>query len=576
MNSKLSKRTNYLIFILLAAITLAVYWQVGGFGFITLDDPVYAQNPHVLRGLTPRSMSWALTTMTQANWHPLTWMSLMVDASLGGGKPGVFHVTNVVFHLLNTLLLFVLLNRLTGCRWRSAAVASLFAIHPLHVESVAWVTERKDVLSTLFWLLTMLAYVTYVKNPALKRYCFVVLFFALGLMAKPMLVSLPFVLLLMDLWPLGRAGVERSWWLLVREKIPLFVMSAASCVVTYLAQSRGGAMESKVLPFGVRGANALVAYVSYIIKMVCPLNLAVVYPHPGTSLPIWQTVGSALILGALLMVAIKSARNRPYIIVGWLWYMVTLVPVIGLVQVGGQAMADRYTYVPLIGLFIILAWGVPELLAKLEPSESRQGKVSPLWLALGSVMLLGLMACTYIQVGYWRTNMSLYRHALYLDSSNQLAHLFMGDALILDRDYTGAIEEYETTLRLDPKQDIAHFKEARLLQILGKPKEAAAHFQAALALSNNNPDYHKDYGLFLLNMGRVDEAIDQFTEALEIRPEDTNTRNNLGCAYAREGDLDRAIDEFRTAVEMEPRNKNARNNLARSTADRARLLGSRN
>ncbi len=446
-------RTDLLICFLLVAATVAVYWQVHGFSFVLMDDQVYVMsNQHVLGGITAKSVAWAFRTNFQANWHPLTWISLMLDANIGGGKPGAFHVTNVVLHVLNTLLLFAFLRRSTRQTWPSAVVAALFALHPLHVESVAWVTERKDVLSTFFWLLALLAYVEYARRPRLRTYMLVVAAFALGLMAKPMLVSLPIVLLLMDAWPLGRVVqspkskvesrdpglrgvVESGKWKaesreqdgaprsllfptpysllpLLVEKLPLFAMAAGSCVVTVWAQGSGGAIVSAhAISLGERVANALVAYVGYIVKMIYPLNLAAPYPHPYSSLPAWQVIGSGVLLAAVTAGAVASARKAPYVTVGWLWYVITLIPVIGVVQVGQQAMADRYTYVPLIGLFVVIAWGVPEAVNALMAGRDK-ARLSRMWAVLAGVLIVGLMANTYQQVGYWKDSLSLYQRAL--------------------------------------------------------------------------------------------------------------------------------------------------------------------
>lgn len=558
-------RTDFLICAVLVAATLAVYWQVRGFGFLILDDAAYVQlNRHVTGGVTLSSVTWAFTSNYQSNWHPLTWISLMLDAQLGKGGPSLFHMTNVALHVLNTLLLFVLLKRVTGSRWRSAAVAALFALHPLHVESVAWITERKDVLSTLFWLLTMLAYVHYAKKPMARRYMLVVAAFALGLMAKPMLVSLPLVLLLMDFWPLGRVDGAQRWWPLVREKIPLIVMSAGSCLVTYWAQAVGGSVgNSEVFPLGVRVANAGVAYVSYIIKMVCPLNLCAIYPHPENTLPMWQVLGAGVCFALLMVIAVSAARRRPYVTVGLLWYTVTLVPVIGLVQVGRQAMADRYTYVPLIGLFMVLAWGVPELIAKSSgPSANR--KPSAIWAALGLVLLVGLAACTYFQVGYWRDSIGLYDHALAVDNGSYLAHLGRADALATKRYYDAAMPEYQAVLKLKPKCATAHVNYGLALAQMGRWPEAVEQYKAARVSMPTNQVVLDSLGLALMRLGRVDEAIDCYRKSIESNPEDVFAYYNLGCAYARNGDFHAAAGQFKEALRLDPSNETARDRLSKA------------
>ncbi len=376
-------RREILICLFLVLATLTVYWQVGNYEFVNFDDDKYIiENFHVQKGLTRDSVIWAFTATHVSNWHPLTWLSHMLDFQLYGLNPSGHHLTNVFFHLVNTLLLFLVLKLMTGALWRSGLVAALFAVHPLHVESVVWVAERKDVLSTLFWMLTLWAYLGYTKRPGVKRYLVILLAFALGLMAKPMLVTLPFVLLLLDYWPLKRIELGQSAiglpaasqpstiankpgaqaFRLLLEKTPMFVLAAVSSVVTFIVQKSGGAVGAlETYPFKIRMANALLSYVIYLKKMIWPQNLAVFYPHPGQSLPMWQAAGAGLLLVVVSIAVIRAGRRYPYLPVGWLWYVGTLVPVIGLVQVGDQAMADRYTYVSLIGLFIVVAWGVPDV-----------------------------------------------------------------------------------------------------------------------------------------------------------------------------------------------------------------------
>ncbi len=387
-----TKKRLLIISLFLIIASFMAFWQVTRCDFINYDDDKYlTDNSHVQDGLTVEGITWAFTTGYAANWHPLTWISHMVDVQLFGLQPGWHHLTNLLFHLASTLLLFLVLHRMTKALWQSAFVAALFALHPLHVQSVAWVAERKDVLSTFFWMLTMGTYASYVAKPGLKRYLTLLLCFALGLMAKPMLVTLPFVLLLLDYWPLQRLEQKRppqeglskdksttspvripvqpvGHWPLIRplliEKIPLFALAALSSIVTYLVQHHGGAVQSlETFPPGVRMANAFVSYITYMVKMLWPTNLAVFYPYP-TSWPLWQVLGSAALLITITVLVIRGAKKRPYAAVGWFWYVGTLVPVIGVVQVGRQALADRYTYIPLVGLFIIVAWAVPELLKK--------------------------------------------------------------------------------------------------------------------------------------------------------------------------------------------------------------------
>ena len=496
-------RYKLLVCVFLAVATLAVYWQVGSYEFVNYDDNYYiSDNSHVQQGLTGDSIIWAFTATHIANWHPLTWLSHMLDCQLYGMNPTGHHLTNVFFHLVNTLLLFLVLKWMTGALWRSGFVAALFALHPLHVESVAWVAERKDVLSTLFWMLTMWAYLGYTKRPGVKRYLLILLFFALGLMAKPMLVTLPFVLLLLDYWPLGRiwlgqSGIEHpvanqaniaakkprtQIFRLLLEKTPLFALAAVSSVVTFIVQKSGGAVKAlETYPFNIRITNAMVSYFRYISKAIWPQKLAALYPHPGQSLPMWHAALAGLLLVVISTVVIRAGRRCPYLPVGWLWYVGTLVPVIGLVQVGEQAMADRYTYVSLIGLFIIIAWGVPELV-----KGWRQRR-----LALGvsaGVLLLGLMVCTWFQARHWKDTITLFTHAVNVTANNYVAHYSLGLALGKEGKLEESMEHSYKALRIKPDYADAHNNLGTALAKQGRMKEAAAHFSEALRI---NPDYQK-------------------------------------------------------------------------------------
>ena len=463
------KHRGTIIYPLLIAVTLAAFWQVRDHEFVHYDDDKYVmENPHVPTGLTRESIKWAFTATHASNWHPLTWLSHMLDCQLYGLNPRGHHVSSLLFHAANTVLLFLVLRRMTGALWKSAFVAALFAIHPLHVESVAWVAERKDVLSTLFWMLTMLAYLRYVEKPTIQRYLPVLMLFALGLMAKPMLVTLPFVLLLMDYWPLGRLdnglSVTRDrlkrYWGLVREKLPLFALTAISCVVTFLVQRHGGAMpDLEWLPLDVRIANALVSYAKYIGKMLLPRHLAVLYPYPSGTLPLWQLAGAVFLLMYVSVMVFRSRQRYPYLAVGWAWYVGTLVPTIGIVQVGKQALADRYTYVPLIGLFIIIAWGVPDLVARwCVVSSWRRRRI--LLAVSATASILALMTCTWFQVGRWRDRISLYTHALRVTSNNATIHNNLGNALLaegkIDVLICGEVAEWETNIYVKDSQHTHH------------------------------------------------------------------------------------------------------------------------
>ena len=531
-----------LVCLFLVLATLTVYFQVRNHAFVNFDDDLYvSENSYVQDGLTLKSITWAFTATDTANWHPLTWLSHMMDYQLYGMDSGRHHLTNIFLHVANTLLLFFVLRRISGNLWPSGFVAVLFAVHPLHVESVAWVAERKDVLSTFFWMLTMWSYVRYVERPGVKRYLLIVFFFILGLMAKPMLVTLPFVFLLLDYWPLdrfqfgqsdiGRNSLQRSIGLrLALEKIPFFVLAAASSSLTFIVQEIGGA----VAPLGgfsvnLRIANALVSYVSYMGKMIWPQNLAVFYPHP-VLLPWWKVAGAGLLLISISLFVIRVWRRRPYLVVGWLWYLGTLVPVIGLVQIGRQAMADRYTYIPLIGISIIIAWGVPELLVKWRYKEIGLA-------AIAAVVFSVLMAITYIQVRYWANSITLFEHALEVTFNNYVAHDNLGSAL---------------------------YRKGRL-------DEAVGHYTEALRI---NPDYlepHNNLGAALFRKGKIDEAICYFTRALRIKPDIAETHNNLGAALFQKGKIDEAIAHFQEALRIRPDYANAHNNLNSALAAKDRF-----
>ncbi len=431
MNTALKKYHTTCIYLVLALCTLAVYWQVNNFEFITsFDDDIYiVDNDHINGGLTWEGIKWAFAHTHAYNWHPLTSISHMADCTLYGLDPAGHHLSNVVLHIINALLLLYVLKRMTGALWPSAFVAAAFALHPLHVESVAWISERKDMLSTLFWILTMLAYVRYAERPTIKRYLVVALSLALGLMAKQMLVTLPFVLLLLDYWPLGRLELKgyrfRNSALTVApvsvsrcilEKLPLIVLSIAAGLTIYLVQQNVELVKSGAeYPFLYRVGNAMTAYIKYIARMFWPMNLSTFYPHMKDKLPQWQIAGSAMLLVYVTVESFWRAKVRPYLAVGWLWYLGTLVPVIGLVQIGLQAQADRYTYIPLTGLFIIIAWGAPELIARLRYRKAV--------LSVAAVLLLcALGVTTFYQVGHWQSNITLHRRAAAVVPDNYWAY----------------------------------------------------------------------------------------------------------------------------------------------------------
>jgi len=559
------------ICVCLAVATVAVYWPVGGYGFTNFDDPGYvSENPHVLAGLTWEGVRWAFTNAQEANWHPLTWLSHMLDCQLFGPSAGRHHLVNVGLHALSILLLFLVLARMTGRRWPSAMVAALFALHPLHVESVAWISERKDVLSALFWMLTMGAYVLYAERPSVIRYLPVFVFLALGLMAKPMLVTLPFVLLLLDFWPLGRLPQTAAWKAaalrLVAEKIPLLLLVAASSVVTYVVQQKGGAvMSTDLCPFDQRVPNAPVAYVAYLAKTVWPAGLAVFYPY-DFHLPAWQAAFSAVGLVVVMLLALALLRRRPYVAVGWFWYLGTLVPVIGLVQAGNQAMADRYTYVPLVGIFVAAVWFVADWTAWWR---HRMKALVP----AAAAALIGFAAVTFNQVGYWSDSETLFRHALAVTVDNEVAHGNLGNALAEKGETDEAIREFREVLRVNPNSEMAHNNLGNALAKRGQMDEAIREFRTALNLKPEFAYAHNNLGLALAVRGQQDEAIREFRTALNLQPGYAAAHKNLGLALAARGQTGEAIRHYQEALRLQPDDVEVLNNLAwiLATAAEARL-----
>ena len=545
----------------LVGVAIAVYLPVVHNDFVYYDDPKYVtENAVVLRGLTWPGIRWAFTTGTDANWFPLTWMTHMLDVQLYGAHAGGHHVTNLVLHVISTLLLFGVLYRMTGAMGRSGFVAGLFALHPLHVESVAWVAERKDVLSTLFWMLTLWAYVWYVRKPQLKRMLLVLLTFALGLMSKPMLVTLPFVLLLLDAWPLNRLR-ERSIRQLAIEKIPMFALAIASSIVTFIVQRKGGAVGGlEAYPLVLRMGNALMSYVGYIGKMFWPARLAAFYPYPET-LSTGAVLGAAVILAAISFLAIRSARSRPYLIVGWLWYLGTLVPVIGLIQVGNQAMADRYTYVPLIGLFIIIVWGVYDLLGQ----WTLRRIVLPV---TGALVLASCAIIARAQVQYWKNSSALWTRALDVTDDNYVAHNNLGLALAGQGKIDEAIEHYNEALRLRPNYATARTNLGAALAKQGKSADAISNYTQVLKTKPDLPEAHVDLGAALASQGKVDDAIAQYNEALRLRPDYAEAHANLGLVLASQGKVDEAISHYTQALRLKPGFVEVHNNLGYVLATR--------
>jgi Tfp pilus assembly protein PilF len=621
----------------LFVVTLFVYGQVWDFGLIVVDDPLFVENPHVRQGITLSTVAWSVTAINDANWIPLTWLSLMLDADLYGGRAGGYHATNVILHAANSVLLFMALFFATRERAKSAVVAALFALHPLHVESVAWIAERKDVLSTLFGFSSLIAYVRYATIGGSWRRWVSVLFFVGSLLSKSTLVTLPFVLLLLDYWPLRRinfgtssgAGFEAAatrggghrpdaaarvdWRLtgkvsvalrLVVEKFPFLAASALFSVITVVAQSR----TSSVMPLegyslAARCANAIVAYVAYLGKAFFPQNLAFFYPHPHESLG-WTVVGfAAVLLLAMTAAAVIGIRRFPFLFVGWFWYVGTLVPMIGLVQVGVQRMADRYTYFPLIGLFLAVTWLVPELL----PGGLIRTKVLP---ATVFASLALLSATTFSQIEYWHDSVTLLRHSMECTPDNSVAHEYLASAYVSAGEVNKAAQELEQAIRLEPESARLHLQLGGALQELGRLDEAAAHYRQALAVDPRSADAYTNLGLIFVKRHQYADAKRQYLQALEIDPDFAPAHLNLAAlclttedfagtvehcervlrvepdlapaemclamAFRAKGRLDDAVRHFKRVLQLTPDDSKAREELARTLAmQRSGGLGER-
>ena len=524
--------------------------------FLNYDDDVYVtSNEHVVTGLNQDSVVWAFTTFDAANWHPITWLSHLLDVQLFQLDPRGHHLTSVLLHAVNVVLLFLLLFRMTGAVWRSALVAALFAVHPLHVESVAWIAERKDVLSTFFWLLTLGAWLRWLDGKTAQRYAIVVVLFTLGLMTKPMLVTLPFTLMLLDVWPLKRATFPTLWW----EKAPLFVLSAASCVVTFMAQRSGGAVWSlEKIAFDARLANAAQAYLWYLGKTFWPTSLACLYPY-STTVHVGTAIGSAFSVVGLTVLAVRLARQAPYAFVSWAWYLGTLVPVIGLVQVGAQAAADRYTYIPLIGIFIAIAWGLAALVEARPPLRYPAA-------ALSGLAIVALIPVTRAEVRHWHDNVTLFTQALAVTSNNYVAHNNLGLAQEGRGDTERAITHYEAALAIKPDYVDALINLSAALHHAGKEREAIEDLNRALTIAPDSPAAEVNLGNALVATGKLDEAIEHYTRALRARPGYYDAEENIGLVLENLGRHGEAIPHFEQALRRRPNEPASRFSFASALA----------
>jgi Tfp pilus assembly protein PilF len=549
------EKRNPIVCLLLAVVTLALYNPVNRHPFVNYDDDRYVtENPHIRQGLTADTFAWAWTSTEQANWHPLTWISHALDCSLFRLNPAGHHFTSLLLHVVNVVLLFLILMWATNRMGPSLFVAALFALHPINVESVAWVAERKNVLCTLFFFLTLWAYGWYARKPDWKRCLVVAVLFAAGLASKPMVITLPFVLLLLDYWPLKRvmtAGSEEtgtySWPRLVLEKIPLFALSAASAVITMQAQQAGGAIRTTAeFSFGVRVANAIYAYAMYLWKMVWPAKLAPLYPHPGDSLTTWRVMLAAVLLIAITAIALRF-RTRRYLIVGWLWFLGMLVPVIGLVQVGDAAMADRYAYIPLIGIFVMIAFGIADW-----AEQKRVG----LWLIVPAAVVLVLLAvATHRQINFWQSNYTLWSHALAVTENNFIAEDNLGGALILEDKEEEAHPHFEAAARINPKDAMSRSNLGTYLQTHNQMREAIAQYEAAVDLTSDPSLLAQTYanmGAARRALGDDEQAHKNFEESLRYNPNQFNAWLGLGLLAEKQGKLDEAITDLSRSAEVQP------------------------
>jgi protein O-mannosyl-transferase len=551
------KKRNIILCLALVAATLALYNPVNTHPFVNYDDDRYVvDNAHIHAGLGWDTVRWAFSTSAEANWHPLTWLSHALDYQLFHANPAGHHFTSLLIHTLNAALLFWLLARATGQVWPSLWVAAMFALHPMNVESVAWVAERKNVLSTFFFLAALGAYGWYALKPNWQRYLAVAACFALGLMSKPMVITLPCVLVLLDYWPLGRVqggasamrAPQMPWSKLLVEKIPLLALSAASAVITLVVQQAGGAMRStRQFSLVVRLENALVAYATYLWKTIWPAYLAPLYPHPGDSLAGWQVTLSVLILAAITALALKL-RARRYLMVGWLWFLGTLVPVIGLIQVGDQAMADRYAYIPLIGIFVMVAWGAFEFV---DAQKMRARALA----AAAVLSVIGSGAATNIQLGYWSSNYELWSHTLAVTQKNFIAEDNLGGALVLEGKADEAYPHFQAAAEINPHDPMSHFNVGAYLQQHNQLRDAVEQYETTLRLTTDRPLLASTYanlGTAYRALGDYAKAEESYQHALQLNPEQFNAYLGRGVLLEMQGRLDEAIASYKRSIELVP------------------------
>ncbi len=575
-----------IVYIVLTVVTLAVFWQVNQFDFVNFDDPVYVtDNSHIQSGITPDGFRWAFSTKYFNLWHPLLWLSFLFDYQLHDLHAGGYHLTNLILHVMSTLLLFWLFNRMTGAIWRSAFVAAFFAFHPLHVESVAWIAERKDVLSAFFWMLTLCLYVYYTEKTAIRRYLLVLFSFVCALMSKPMVVTLPVIMILFDYWPLNRfeskKGNQILWQL--KEKIPFFVLSAIFSIITLYAPNEP---SRKLFSLSSRLVNAPVSFMTYLKKTFWPHDLAVFYPFPA-HIPLWQVLGSTLLIIIISAAVILMVKRLPYLFVGWFWYIVTILPVIGIIQIWLYAMADRYTYLPSIGIAVMLAWGIPLLFRR---ETIRKNILFPAVIAV----LVILAFLTWQQCGYWKNSTTLFSHALQVTKDNYMAHSNLASDLLekgkieeaidhynkaisITRNYAGdhydrgvaynklgqrqrAIEDFNEAIRLQPEYFLAYFNRGNSFAELGRYQTAFEDFNEAIRLKPDYADAYNNRGSVYFILGRYQSAYEDFNKAVRLKPDSADFHNNRGGTYFKLGQYQLAIDDFNESIYLKPNYADAYNN----------------
>lgn len=550
----LSYKHKYAAPALLLIITFITYFQITSHDFISYDDAAYiTENAHVRNGLNYNSVKWAFTSLEISYWHPMTWISHMIDYQLYGNNPFGHHMMSLIIHLLNTLLLFYLLFYSTKQYWQSLFVAALFALHPLHVESVAWAAERKDVLSTFFMMLTLLFYSFSVIHKNRKFYVLAILSYILGLMSKPMLVSLPIVLMLWDYWPLNRYRNHDARMVnLMREKLPFFLLAFLTALATYYAQLNvGTVMGVDSAPFLLRMLNALSSYMTYIYKMFWPQNLAVIYPLPH-KIPVMQGLISGLLLLGISIMVSRYRKGHRYLITGWAWYLITLLPVIGIVQVGLQSMADRYTYTTQIGLYIMIAWGIADWL------EHYQYKYA-IGSFAGIIVITALTVGTWMQLTYWKDSITLFSHAAHSVDNNNIAYRILGNNYAKNGDVPAAIASLGEAVKIEPDDPIAHVDLGVALVEQKRYDEAMYHYRTAIALNPQNDNAHYNLGVLLAYNNRYEDAIGNYMQALRINPAKKGARANIGAALFHLGKFDEAIHNFQEELKIDPDNEAIKN-----------------